>query len=425
MNYGKKSTARKEKELTSKGTMVRKKFSVIFCKTLLICFFLVAVVGICAGIGIFKGIIDSAPDIDDIDASPTGQLSTVLDDEGNEIATLVTSGTNRDPVTIDKMPINLQHAFVAIEDERFYDHNGIDIKGIIRAGFKGIASDFNQGASTITQQLLKNNVFTDWTSEDSMADKFERKIQEQYLAVQLEKRESKNWILENYLNTINLGQNTLGVQAASKRYFNKDVSDLTLSECAVIAAITKSPTKYNPITNPDNNASRRKDVLDNMLDQGYISQEEHDEALADNVYDRIQIVDNSTSSTANVNSYFVDTLTDQVMDDLINELGYTETQAFNALYGGGLTIYSTQNANLQQICDEEVNNLDNYNGQVEYSFSYRLSIQKADGTLQNYSEQTMLTYYREKTGNNSYNINFSSKEDAQAAIDQYKADIME
>ena len=323
MNYGKKSTARKEKELTSKGTMVRKKFSVIFCKTLLICFFLVAVVGICAGIGIFKGIIDSAPDIDDIDASPTGQLSTVLDDEGNEIATLVTSGTNRDPVTIDKMPINLQHAFVAIEDERFYDHNGIDIKGIIRAGFKGIASGFhfNQGASTITQQLLKNNVFTDWTSEDSMADKFERKIQEQYLAVQLEKRESKNWILENYLNTINLGQNTLGVQAASKRYFNKDVSDLTLSECAVIAAITKSPTKYNPITNPDNNASRRKDVLDNMLDQGYISQEEHDEALADNVYDRIQIVDNSTSSTANVNSYFVDTLTDQVMDDLINELG--------------------------------------------------------------------------------------------------------
>ena len=404
MNYGKKSTARKEKELTSKGTMVRKKFSVIFCKTLLICFFLAAVVGICAGIGIFKGIIDSAPDIDDIDASPTGQLSTVLDDEGNEIATLVTSGTNRDPVTIDKMPINLQHAFVAIEDERFYDHNGIDIKGIIRAGFKGIASGFHfhQGASTITQQLLKNNVFTDWTSEDSMADKFERKIQEQYLAIQLEKRESKNWILENYLNTINLGQNTLGVQAASKRYFNKDVSDLTLSECAVIAAITKSPTKYNPITNPDNNASRRKEVLDNMLDQGYISQEEHDEALEDNVYDRIQIVDNSTSSTANVNSYFVDTLTDQVMDDLINELGYTETQAFNALYGGGLTIYSTQNTNLQQICDDEVNNLDNYNGQVEYSFSYRLSIQKADGTLQNYSEQTMLTYYREKTGNNSY-----------------------
>ena len=139
-----------------------------------------------------------------------------------------------------------------------------------------------------------------------------------------------------------------------------------------------------------------------MLDQGYISQEEHDEALEDNVYDRIQIVDNSTSSTANVNSYFVDTLTDQVMDDLINELGYTETQAFNALYGGGLTIYSTQNTNLQQICDEEVNNLDNYNGQVEYSFSYRLSIQKADGTLQNYSEQTMLTYYREKTGNTGF-----------------------
>ena len=112
----------------------------------------------------------------------------------------------------------MQHAFVAIEDERFYDHNGIDLRGIIRAAVKGVTTGhFSEGASTITQQLLKNTVFTEWTSESSFSDKLTRKIQEQYLALQLENVEDKDWILENYLNAINLGQNTLGVGVASER----------------------------------------------------------------------------------------------------------------------------------------------------------------------------------------------------------------
>ena len=423
MNYGRKSTAKKEKELLSKGTKIRKKFTVIFAKTLLVCLIAFTVVGGCAGYGVYKGIVDSAPNIHDIDATPTGYLSTVLDNQGNETATLVASGSNRVYVTIDEIPLDLQHAFVAIEDARFYEHNGIDITGIVRAGITGITSGrFSQGASTITQQLLKNNVFTDWTSESSFADKMERKIQEQYLAIQLEKVEDKDWILENYLNTINLGQNTLGVQAASQRYFNKDVSELTLSECAVIAGITQNPSRYNPVSNPDANAERRTKVLNNMLDQGYIDQAAYDTAMADNVYDRIQIVDSETASD-NINSYFVDALTEQVIDDLMEVKGYTETQAYKALYEGGLTIYSTQDPSIQQICDEEVNNADNYGSETKYSCSYRLTIQKADGTYQNYSEQTMLSYYQGK--NSKYNIDFDSKEAVDAAIEQYKADIME
>ena len=423
MNYGKKRTRKREHELASKGTMIRKKFTVIFAKTLLVCLIAFTVVGGCAGYGVYKGIVDSAPDIHDIDATPTGYLSTVLDNQGNETATLVASGSNRVYVTIDEIPLDLQHAFVAIEDARFYEHNGIDITGIVRAGITGITSGrFSQGASTITQQLLKNNVFTDWTSESSFADKMERKIQEQYLAIQLEKVEDKDWILENYLNTINLGQNTLGVQAASQRYFNKDVSELTLSECAVIAGITQNPSRYNPVSNPDANAERRTKVLNNMLDQGYIDQADYDTAMADNVYDRIQIVDSETASD-NINSYFVDALTEQVIDDLMEVKGYTETQAYKALYEGGLTIYSTQDPSIQQICDEEVNNADNYGSETKYSCSYRLTIQKADGTYQNYSEQTMLSYYQSK--NSKYNIDFDSKEAVDAAIEQYKADIME
>ncbi len=420
MNYGKKGTSKRKKQLTSKSTMVRKKFGVAFGKTFLVVFLAIVIVGTCAGVGVVKGILDSAPDINDIDATPTGYLSTVLDTDGNVTATLVASGSNRIYVTLDEIPEDLQHAFVAIEDERFYTHNGIDIKGIFRAAMTALTTgSFSQGASTITQQLLKNNVFTDWTSESTFAEKITRKIQEQYLAIQLEKIESKEWILENYLNTINLGQNTLGVQAASERYFNKDVSDLTLSECAVIAAITQNPSKYNPVSNPEANQERASLVLSKMLEQGYITQSEYEEALNDNVYERIQIAD-AENSASEITSYFVDALTDQVIDDLMEVLGYTETQAYKALYQGGLTIYSTQDSTIQAIADEEVNNLENYGGSnPQYSFSYRLTIEHSDGTYSNYSEQTM------KTALGGDSINYSSQEEAQAAIDAYRESLLE
>ena len=427
MNYGKKGSKKRQAELTSKGIMYGKKMRVIFCKVLLVCCFAVAIIGGSLGFGVYKGILDSAPSIDDIDATPTGYLTTVLDNQGNEIATLVASGSNRKNVTIDEIPINLQHAFVALEDSRFYEHNGIDLTGIIRAGVTGIASggNFSQGASTITQQLLKNTVFTEWTSETSFIDKLERKIQEQYLAVQLEKKVSKNWIMENYLNAINLGQNTLGVAVASERYFGKDVSELTLSECAVLAAITQNPSRFNPISNPEKNAERRMKVLNNMLKQEFITQSEYDEAVADNVYDRIhvELQDNG------INSYFIDELTDQVIRDLVEQKGYTETQAYKTLYQSGLTIYSTQDMDIQNIADEEVNNQDNYTSSPKVSFSYRVSIRSTDGSVKNYSEQTMLSYYKNKDNPNfkstNYSINFASEEDADAAIEQYKADIMQ
>lgn len=152
MNYGKSNARKREKELTSKKTMILKKFNIIFLKTLLVCFLAVVVIGGCAGFGILKGVIDAAPEINLDDATPTGFLTTVLDAEGNQIASLVATGSNRVYATIDEIPKNLQHAFVAIEDERFYDHNGIDVKGILRAGIIGLTSGhFSEGASTITQ----------------------------------------------------------------------------------------------------------------------------------------------------------------------------------------------------------------------------------------------------------------------------------
>ena len=426
MNYGKKNLKKNKAALSNKKVKAKKKFGLSFIRTLLACAALLIVVAL-GGIAFYVNqLIESVPDVSTIDISPTGFSTTIYDSEGREIENLASSGANREYVHLKDIPEDLQHAFVAIEDERFYEHNGIDTQGILRAVWVDAKNLFagknaSQGASTITQQLLKNNYFTTWTSESTLKERIDRKIQEQYLAVQLEKVTSKDAIMENYLNTINLGQNTLGVQAASERYFNKAVNELTLSESAVIAGITQNPSRYNPITNPDENTKRRKKVLSKMLEQGYITDAEYETALKDEVYDRIQIINNELSSSST--SYFVDALTDEVIDDLIEQKGYTETEAYQKLYSGGLKIMSTQDTRIQNIVDAQLNNQENYANEPKVSFSYRLTITKADGSYENYSEQTMLSYYQ--SINPAFSINFNSEEEAQAAIDAYKETLME
>ncbi|MCR5657225.1 MAG: PBP1A family penicillin-binding protein [Butyrivibrio sp.] len=421
MNFGRKGIRDQQQELLSGTKKWGKKISLISFELVLVALIGLMVIGICAGIGVFKGIIDTAPEIGNIDVTPTGYSTFVYDTEGNQTAKLVSTDSNRIPVTWDMIPENLAHAFVAIEDERFYKHNGIDIQGIIRAAVVGITSrDLSQGASTITQQLLKNNVFTGWTSESSDIAKIKRKIQEQYLAIQLEKTMSKEDILLNYLNTINLGSNTLGVQAASLRYFNKSVTNLSLSECAVIAGITQNPSRYNPITHPENNAVRREKVLNHMLEQGYISQIEYNEAIADDVYARIQVVDEESTDDS-INSYFVDALTNELIDDLI-EAGYNETQAYTLLYSGGLKIYSTQDPAIQSIADSVFQDESNYPEGTKYLLEYALTVKDSEGNKTNYSSEMMKAYFKEQKS--SFNMLFSSEEDAQAAIDEYKASVM-
>ena len=422
MNYGKRGVRKKQKALNAKGGKWGKKLGFTFVQVFLLFLISAAVLGASAGIGVFKGILATAPDIGNIDVTPSGFSTFVYDIEGNQTAKLVSTDSNRIPVSMDMVPEDLAHAFVAVEDERFYDHNGIDIKGIFRAAAIGIKNKFHfsEGASTITQQLLKNNVFTDWTSEDSFADRMKRKIQEQYLALELEKVMDKDDILINYMNTINLGQNTLGVQAASLRYFNKSVSDLNLSECAVIASITQNPTKYNPITHPDKNAERREKVLRHMLEQGYISQEEYDEAMADDVYSRIQVVD-SENGESTVNTYFVDALTDDVLEDLI-AAGYNETQAYTLLYSGGLKMYSTQDPAIQAICDEVFADESNFPENTKWYLNYELTVVNENGDRTNYSTEMFRSFWREaKTG---YNLIYSSQDEAYMDIELYKEAIL-
>ncbi|MCR5510670.1 MAG: transglycosylase domain-containing protein [Lachnospiraceae bacterium] len=422
MDFSSRGVSKKKHELKAFGPKISRKLGIFVVELIIMAMLAAVICGVSGGIGVFKGVIATAPDIGNIDVTPSGYSTFVYDIEGNQIAKLVSTDSNRIPVSMDQVPINLQHAFVAVEDSRFYEHNGIDVKGIIRAGVTAITNhDFSQGASTITQQLLKNNVFTDWTSESSLIDKFKRKFQEQYLALELEKVMSKEDILINYMNTINLGQNTLGVQAASLRYFGKDVSTLTLSECAVIAGITQNPSRYNPISHPDKNAERREKVLRNMKEQGYISQDEYDAAMADDVYSRIQLIDSETADDT-INSYFVDALTDDVLADLI-ESGYTETQAYTLLYSGGLKIYSTQDPHIQRICDEVFSNEEFFPANTKWYLNYQMTVQKANGDFYNTSTEMFRTYFRQF--DSRYNLIYSSQEEAYADIELYKEATLE
>lgn len=418
MNYGKNEVARKLQRSSSKTQKVASKLVLWLVKLVLVLFTVGIILSVSLGYGIFKGIIDAAPEIDVASIEPSGYATMVYDSKGNLTETLVKSGSNRLEATYEELPQCLIDAFVAIEDSRFWSHHGVDLRSMIRAAVGILTNNPAGGGSTLTQQLIKNNIFAGG-NEDSFGEKLERKLQEQYLAIQLEKIMDKEIILKNYLNTINLGNNTLGVKSAAKRYFGKDVSDLTLSEATVIAGITQNPTKYNPLSEKGqkNNEEKRRVILQYMYEQGKISKEDQEEALADDVYSRIQ---NVAQESQNPYSYFTDELTEQVMTALQEKLGYTESQASNLLYAGGLSIYTTQDPDLQAIVDEEVNNPDNYDV-VYYSVDYRLSIQHEDETVTNYSDETMKTYYRTDLGQTSYDGLFKTKEEADAAIAAYKS----
>ena len=375
MNYSKDSRdSQSESQQSKTKKKKKKKRKTNTLRILLISFiiFIFAVVG--AGLGIFVGIIKSAPDVSTLELKPTtNYTSFVYDADGAEIDRL-SGGENRIYVKLNEIPKYLQHAVVATEDERFYEHNGIDMKGILRAVVVNIKNmSFSEGASTITQQLIKQNILT---SEKKLT----RKVQEQYLALQFEKIYPKEMILEYYLNTIPLGHGVNGVQAAANRYFNKNVSDLTLAESVVLSVITQRPTYYSPINHPENNKEKCKVVLQKMFEQGYITEAERDEALAANPYANIQKVHEDYIGQSS-HSYFVDAVVEDVIADLQSEKGYTEPQANNLVYGGGLKIFTTLDQPMQKVVDSYISDSSLYPSQAyELKVSYSVSVKKADGT---------------------------------------------
>ena len=277
------------------------------------------------------------------------------DKDGNEVEiTRLHGEENRIWVDLDNMSEYLPNAFIATEDQRFLKHSGVDwirtIGVIVKPSNKG------QGGSTITQQLIKN-----LTDEDDVT--IVRKFNEILSALNLEKNYDKNEIIEAYLNTIFLSEGCYGVKTAAEKYFGKDVSDLNVAECACIAAITQYPSRYNPLRNPEKNRQRQLWILEQMLQQGYINEQEYNDAIAYEMvftnsenYQGSQITDSKEGANENkIDSYYVDYVIKTVIDDL-QKMGYTKKKARALLYGGGLKIYTAVDFEVQEAMEDVYEN---------------------------------------------------------------------
>ena len=274
-------------------------------------------------------------------------------DNVTEIAS-ISDESNRIWVDYENIPENMINAVIAIEDDRFWTHHGVDWKRTIGATINEIIPIWSsrQGGSTITQQVIKN--ITNDKSATGIQG-YTRKAREILRALKLEKMYSKEEIMEVYLNVFHLGNNTDGVQAAALLYFGKDVKDLTLAECASIAAITQSPSYYEPLGHPENNRERQLKVLDEMLDQEMISKEEYDEAVAQEMVFTNTGEDGTTVETTTSNevySWYVEAALDQVEEDLKNEYGYDEDQIHDIIFNSGLRIYTPCDLDIQSAMEK-------------------------------------------------------------------------
>ncbi|MBR6530627.1 MAG: PBP1A family penicillin-binding protein [Clostridia bacterium] len=297
-----------------------------------------------------KSYIDPTFDIDDLKLNSNLTTSIYYRETGEdgtenwvELESDRLSGTeNRIWVSYDAIPKDMINAIISIEDKRFYSHQGVDIRRTTGAVLGFISGNDSYGGSTITQQLIKQV-----TGEDDV--RIQRKIQEMMRALDLETKRDKSEILEMYLNTIYLSQGCYGIQTAANSYFGKDISECSLVECAALAAIPQAPTKWDPRQNPDKNKKRRNDIINEMYEQGMISIQERDEAWNT----ELVLADSGEENrTSKVHSYYVDTVIDDVVADLQEELGVSKTVANQMVFSGGLKIYIAQDMKIQKILDE-------------------------------------------------------------------------
>ena len=349
-----------------------KKIAAIIIKILLITIlFLGSIMIVFAGItgGAILEVMKTAPEIDaDAIKYEMSQNSTVVDEDGNEVDAIATS-QYREIVSYDDIPDNLKNAFVAVEDERFIDHNGIDIISILGSMVENFkAGAIVRGGSTITQQLARNTYLTNDQT-------YERKIKEIYLALEIEDHLSKEEILGAYLNRVFMGQNSYGVQAAANTYFNKDVKDLNLAQCAALAGIVQSPseyslykaiktsevtdervlgeftidgTKYSAVFN-ESPLKRENYVLDKMYELGYISEAEMKEAKG---FDIAKSIEPAERANTEITSYFNSLLEKQVVAKLMEKEDMSENQAWDRLYYGGLKITTTLDQEMQRELED-------------------------------------------------------------------------
>ena len=424
MNYSESNIEQKIKQMSSSRQKLMGKIRVNAICILLILF---AVILLALGLSVTAAVremLAELPDVNTLNLMPGGTATILYDANGEKSQELTDAEVERSYAEINDIPEDVRNAFIAEEDARFYEHQGIDIQSIIKDIFYSLTGNQNddEKKSTITQQLVENQVFG-VLSTTSLTGKIRYEIQKKYLAMRLEEVLGKNGILEYYLNTINLGDDLLGVQDASQYYFNKDVAELSASEGAVLAGLVDDPEQNNPITNTGNNARERKRILKKMLDGQMIDEETYEDALGDDVYNRIQQVhENSYRVEPKSDSCYVDAVASHAIKALREQLGYTQTQAYNAVYRGGLQIYTCQDESLQTVCDNVMENDAYYPRAVRYYLSYRLKVRDTEGNDTEYDEKSIVSFFKGRKKNIS--LYFKKRETAEKYIRIFKKSIV-
>lgn len=418
MNYGRNSIKKKREEFSDSGRPFQRRLSMIVFRLILIVIAVGVFAVILRGVILMRHLIAEGPDVSQVE-KPEYISTRILDTRGKTIEKFGIDKNKAKWVSLDQIPDDLKQAFVDYLDEDFYRHHGIEANNTIRTWIRGVMTgNYSSPAETITERLVINNVYQGWNMKGSQTG-FEHHLQEQYLAAQLEKQHSKQWILEQYLNTINLGEGTIGVASASERYFAKPVSQLNVSEAAVLAAIVRGPDSRNPIEHGSVNASYRKKVLKSMYEHHDLTASEYRTALADPVYHRIAVTSTDNEVETDVDkSAYCRTLRDFVIHDLQSKLGYSEEEAMNIFYRGGLTIYSTQDTSIWEQALHSVQNQKFYKKQSWRYPLYNLSIREKDGTIHNYTERSMRRYFRKHHMDDSGR--YASEKEAHAAEQRYK-----
>ena len=358
-----------------KGKKKQSNFALeVFVTTLKMFVLLIFIVGFAAFgavLGIGKAYLDSTPELDIAKIEDQSETSFIYDKDGNLI-TEYFGFENRIWAPIEEIPKTLQDAFIAVEDIRFYSHKGIDYRRMMGAFINNLKNDSVQGASTITQQLIKNSIL-------SPERTYKRKIQEMYLATQLEKKYDKNQILEAYLNTIHLGGSNYGVKVAAKDYFGKELDELTLRECAILAGATQNPSKFDPRRNllpisnggrgtPEWTYKRTNIVLRAMYENDYISKDEYEEAKFDennleSEKNQVHIIEKSQSRQMYPMPYFIEYVIYDVRDKIMEQKDWKGDEGRNKaeqlIYGGGLKIYTTVDPDIQEHMENVIYNYEN------------------------------------------------------------------
>lgn len=375
-------------------------FSVVLttAKMLFVVLLILAVTGTGVLMGVAKAWVETAPELDLSSFESQAKTSFLYDKYGEKISDFRGS-ENRVDATWEEIPDNLKNAFIAAEDRRFYTHNGVDVRRYITAFIGNLFSNKMQGGSTITCQLVK---LTMLNSDQN----YKRKLQEAYLALQLEKVMSKEEILLEYMNVIYLGGSNYGVKVAARDYFGKDLQDLSLRECAALARISRSPYSYNPrrcyyqTNTPEVIENQADYVLGEMLQAGMISQEEYDEAMSQ----RLVVLENSTYSTQLYdNAYYVEYAISDVVTKMLRKEGLADTSANRSqmetkLRTGGYSIYTCLDPTMQQAVQDVVTNWDNYPSTRSASDAYYMAPLDGNEKLKVLNPQAAVVVMDQHTG---------------------------